>query len=127
VSVPVTGPTGELAELWEWFGHHQFRGYSPLYEQIATAVAHDDEVLEFVRESPPAAHLPPVLLGAVHYLLLGGLDHPLGDVYAGRSHADAGPLFLQCAATTGASWPGYWPPAGCRPTTVVAARCSVPD
>jgi hypothetical protein len=91
----VTGPTDELADLWEWFGRHQFRGYSPLYEQIAVAVALDDEVLGFVRESPPAAHLPPVLLAAVHYLVLGGLDHPLAEVYAGRSDADAGPLFLE--------------------------------
>jgi hypothetical protein len=33
-------------------------------------------------------------LAAVHYLILGGADHPLAAVYAGTSHADAGPLFV---------------------------------
>jgi hypothetical protein len=87
-------PTADLASLWRWFAEHQFRGYSPIYERIAGAVAGDREVLELFREAPPAAHLPPAPLGAVRYLLLDGLDHPLGEVYAGRSDADPGPLFL---------------------------------
>ncbi len=86
--------TDDLANLWRWFGEHQFRGYSPIYERIADAVAGDREVLELFREAPPAAHLPPAPLGAVRYLLLDGLDHPLGEVYAGRSDADPRPLFL---------------------------------
>ena len=91
----MSAATDELGQLWEWFGHHQFRGYSPLYERIAEAVAGDPSVLDLVRASPPEAHLPPALLGAVHYLILDGLDHPLADVYAGRSGADPGPLFLE--------------------------------
>jgi hypothetical protein len=91
--------TDDLANLWRWFGEHQFRGYSPMYERIAEAVAGDREVLEMFREAPPAAHLPPAPLGAVRYLLLDGLEHPLGDVYTGRSDADPGPLFLDlCGA-----------------------------
>ncbi len=86
--------TEDLAGLWRWFGEHQFRGYSPIYERIADAVAGDPEVLELLREAPPGAHLPPAPLGAVRYLLLDGLDHPLGEVYGGRSRADPGPLFL---------------------------------
>ena len=86
--------TDDLANLWRWFGEHQFRGYSPIYERIADVVAGDREVLELFREAPPAAHLPPAPLGAVRYLLLDGLDHPLGEVYGGRSDADPGPLFL---------------------------------
>ena len=50
-------------------------------------------MLDVVRSAPPVSHQPNVLLGAVHYLLLGGLDHPLGAVYRGESDADAGPLF----------------------------------
>ena len=87
-------PTADLASLWRWFGEHQFRGYSPIYERIADAVAGDRDLLELLREAPPAAHLPPAPLGAVRYLLLDGLDHPLGEVYGGRSDADPGPLFL---------------------------------
>jgi hypothetical protein len=83
-----------LADLWEWFAATQCRGYSPLYERICGVVAQDREVLELVRAAPPAAHLPPALLAAVHYLLLDGLVHPLGDVYAGRSDADPAPLFV---------------------------------
>lgn len=84
----------ELGRLWAWFAEHQFRGYSPLYERIAGAVSTNPGVLELQLEAPPEAHLPPVLLGAVHYLLLDGVDHPLADTYAGRSTADPGPLFL---------------------------------
>jgi hypothetical protein len=63
------------------------------------AVAARDDVLDMVRAAPPAAHRPNVLLAAVHYPLLGGLAHPLADVYAGTSDADPGPLFLDiCVA-----------------------------
>lgn len=86
--------TDDLATLWRWFGEEQCRGYSPIYERIASAVAGDREVLELLREAPPATHFPPAPLGAVRYLLLDGLDHPLGDVYRGQSDADPGPLFL---------------------------------
>jgi hypothetical protein len=90
----VTNRTDELAALWTWFAEAQCHGYSPLYERICLAVADEPWVLDLVCESPPAAHLPPNLLGAVHYLLLDGLEHPLADVYAGRSEADPVPLFL---------------------------------
>lgn len=86
--------TDDLATLWRWFGEEQFRGYSPLYERIAASVAGDREVLALLRSAPPASHLPGVALAAARYLLLDGLDHPLGEVYAGRSTADPGPLFL---------------------------------
>ena len=87
-------PTDDLAALWRWFGTEQFRGYSPIYERIAAAVADDRDVLELLREAPPAAHFPMVPLAAVRYLLLDGLDHPLGAVYRGESAADSGPLFI---------------------------------
>jgi hypothetical protein len=56
-------------------------------------------VLALVQEAPPPAHQPNVLLGVVHYLLLGGLDHPLAAVYAGESDADPGPLFVDVCLT----------------------------
>ena len=91
--------TIRLAELWEWFADEQCRGYSPLYDRICRAVARDREVLELVQAAPPAAHMPTVLLGAVHYVLLAGLEHPLTEVYAGRSDADPAPLFLEVCRT----------------------------
>ncbi len=91
--------TADLASLWRWFGEQQFRTYSPIYERIAATVAGDREILELFREAPPAAHLPLAPLGAVRYLLLDGLDHPLGAVYDGTSAADPGPLFVDLCRT----------------------------
>ena len=89
----------DLGRLWLWFGEHEFKGYSPMYARIAAAVAGDSEVLALLREAPPAAHLPQAGLAAARYLLLDGLDHPLGDVYAKRSDADPGPLFVDLCRT----------------------------
>ena len=86
-------PVDELAKLWSWYAD-QFRPDSPIYGRIADAVAADREVIEILREAPPAAHLPPAPMAGIHYLLLDGLDHPLAAVYAGESDADPGPLFL---------------------------------
>jgi hypothetical protein len=89
----------ELGRIWEWFADTSCKGYSPLYDRICRVVAHDDWVLALVQEAPPPAHQPNVLLGVVHYLLLAGLDHPLGAVYAGESDADPGPLFVDVCLT----------------------------
>ena len=89
----------ELGRVWEWFADTGCRAYSPLYDRISRFVARDGEVLDLIQEAPPAAHQPNVILGVVHYLLLGGLDHPLAAVYAGRSNADAGPLFRDLCLT----------------------------
>jgi hypothetical protein len=70
-----------------------------LYDRICRFVARDDDLLAMIRESPPEAHQPNVLLGVAHYLLLAGLDHPLADAYAGRSDADPGPLFRDLCLT----------------------------
>ena len=51
-------PTADLGELWRWFARHQFHGDSPIYERIAVAVANDREILDVLRQAPPAAHLP---------------------------------------------------------------------
>jgi hypothetical protein len=83
----------ELGRIWEWFADTSCKGYSPLYDRICRFVADDEELLALVQEAPPPAHQPNVLLGVVHYLLLGGLEHPLAAVYAGQSDADPGPLF----------------------------------
>jgi hypothetical protein len=89
----MTEPADDFKLMWEWFASH-CHNYSPLYEKISIAVAGDPELLEMVRSCPPDAHLPPALLAAVHYLILGGVDHPLADVYAGRVNEDPGPPFL---------------------------------
>src|SRR2546425_955640 len=90
---PDSVTASELGKIWEWFADTSCRGYSPLYDRICRAVASDDDVLALVGEAPPDAHLPNVLLGVAHYLLLECLSHPLAAVYAGESDADPAPLF----------------------------------
>jgi hypothetical protein len=83
----------------------QCRGYSPLYYRICGKVAATPDVLEMVAEAPAAAHLPNVLLAAVHYLLLGEPDHPLARIYAGANDGDgsgggdAAALFVEICRT----------------------------
>jgi hypothetical protein len=91
--------TEQLGRIWEWFADTSCRGYSPLYDRICRFVAQDRELLALTQEAPPEAHQPNVLLGVVHYLLLGGLDHPLGAVYRAQSDADPGPLFRDVCLT----------------------------
>jgi hypothetical protein len=83
-----------LAEVWTYFADTSCGTYSPLYDRVCRTVAASDDLLALIGEAPPRGHQPNVLLAAVHYLLLGGVDHPLAAVYAGTSHADVGPLFV---------------------------------
>ena len=94
----MSNPADEFAQMWEWFATH-CHDYSPLYERISSAIAGDGELLAWVRSAPPAAHMPPALLAAVHYVLLENPEHPLAQVYAGRSGADPAPLFLELCRT----------------------------
>ena len=75
-------PVSDLAALWRYVADTSCRGYSPLYDRICRTVAEDAEVLDLVSQAPPQGHNPLLLLAAVHYLVLGGLDHPLAAVYA---------------------------------------------
>ena len=96
----------ELGDVWTYFADTSCRGYSPLYDRICRSVAQSDAVLDFVKQAPPRAHQPNVLLAAVHYLLLGGVDGPLAAVYAGESDDDVGPLFVDfCLAHQSALMP----------------------
>ena len=79
-------------------------GLLTLYDRICRAVSESDEVLDLVSEAL-AGTTRALLLAAVHYLLLGGLDHALGAVYAGESDADLGPLFVDlCLRNRDAPW-----------------------
>jgi hypothetical protein len=88
-----------LADIWSWYADNVFSGYSPLYARIARTVAASDDVLALIDDAPPQSHQPNVLLAAVHYLLLGGLAHPLAAVYDGESDAEPGPLFVDVCVT----------------------------
>jgi len=83
-----------LRQSWREFADKECGTYSPLYAAICRAVADDPELLALGATAPPSGQQPNVLLAAVHYLLLGGLAHPLADVYAGAADpANAPALF----------------------------------
>lgn len=71
---------------------------SPLYASLTDEIVKDDELLglcEYIRPGQPA---PNMLLGAVHYLLLKNVHHPLSNYYASitpyvKDVKDAFPLF----------------------------------
>jgi hypothetical protein len=89
----------DLAALWTYFADTSCGAYSPLYDRICRTVAASEPLLALIETAPPRGYQPNVALGAVHYLLLGGLDHPLAAVYAGESDADPGPLFVDLCLT----------------------------
>jgi hypothetical protein len=95
----VTSQLADLADFWRYFSARSAGNASPLYEAICRGVADDDELLRLVLRTPLDAHQPTVLLSAVHYLLLAGDPHPLGDLYAGRSGGDPFELFRDFCLT----------------------------
>ncbi|HVZ28089.1 MAG TPA: DUF2332 domain-containing protein [Rhizomicrobium sp.] len=69
-------------DYWRDFAEDARRLGSPLYQQLALAIDGDDRIKALAsrrRKGQPSANL---LLGAVHFLLLKGADHPLRDFYA---------------------------------------------
>jgi hypothetical protein len=71
----------ELEAQFRAFGEAAGRDGAHLYERISIGVADDADLLGLAAGSPPEQRRPNLLLSAVHYLLLGGDDHPLGDRY----------------------------------------------
>lgn len=68
-------------DYWTFFSREAKRGRSPLYERLAAGIGVTPELqamASLVKKGQPPANL---LLGSVHYLLLGGQDHPLVDHY----------------------------------------------
>jgi hypothetical protein len=53
----------------------------PLYSRLCAAIVDDREILSLADHTMPGQPAPNMLFGAVHYLLLGGVAHPLGDWY----------------------------------------------
>ena len=89
----VADPLHDLADLWRWFADGILAGNCRIYDEIARSVVEDRELLALQLSARPHAHLPPMLLAGAHYLLLNGVEHPLADVYSGRSTDSAPPLF----------------------------------
>jgi hypothetical protein len=70
---------------------------SPLYRSLSRTVAASDQLLDLARQGRPGQYPTFLFFGAVHRLLLRGVDHPLAGYYpsvAGdevRPAAEAGP------------------------------------
>lgn len=91
-------------DYWTFFSREAKRGHSPLYERLALGIGETPELRAMaarVKKGQPPANL---LLGSVHYLLLGGQDHPLADQYPSvrpnaRPSGDPFPLFREFCLT----------------------------
>ncbi len=81
----------ELAGRFRRFAHMECRGSSPLYEQLALAVADDAEMLALAGEAPPGQPAPNLFFAAVHYLLIGAARGPLARFYPSLTQTPAAP------------------------------------
>ncbi|KUP07703.1 hypothetical protein Q73_08625 [Bacillus coahuilensis m2-6] len=68
-----------ISKRFKQFAEIECNGSSPLYENLALGVSIDEELLQLCKEGQP---MPNLLFGAVHFLLLGGTDHPLKNYYS---------------------------------------------
>ncbi len=70
-----------LADHFRAFAVVVERDGGTTYPVICRAVADDDEVLSFLDGAPPTQRRPILLLAAVHFLLLSGVEHALAAHY----------------------------------------------
>ena len=87
----------EHKEYWRDFARDARAMGSPLYADLALAIDGDDALKAMAarrRRGQPAANL---LLGAVHFLLMRGAQHPLRDFYPtlGGTKVGAAEMFAQ--------------------------------
>ena len=73
----------KLAGEFRWFAEAKCRNSSSLYEAISYKIAEDKKLLALAAHANKPA--PNILFGAVHFLLLKGVQHPLALFYPGIS------------------------------------------
>ena len=71
----------QLALRFENFSTIECKGSSELYEFLSIKVSEDNEILELCKEAREGQPVPNLLFGAVHYLLLKGMNHPVKQYY----------------------------------------------
>jgi hypothetical protein len=89
--------TNDLSRRFERFAQRECH-VSPLYEQLALGIADDPVLLAIAAQAKSGQPVPNLFLGAVHFLLLGGVQHPLAHFYpslspSASSSADPYPSF----------------------------------
>lgn len=70
----------DVAASFEWYADWA-SDVSPLYECLARGVVDEPALLDMVQDTQEGQPEPNLLLGAVHALLLDGVDHPLREYY----------------------------------------------
>jgi hypothetical protein len=70
-----------LGDHFRAFAKTTERDGGTTYSAISRAVADDDNVLTLLDDAPLLQRRPLLLLAAVHFLLLSGIEHPLADFY----------------------------------------------
>ena len=100
------GRSQEIEQLAEHFadGPSIFTT-SPLYQSLCKAVAQDQPILKLLAQRQRGQQASYLLFGAVHYLLLSGVQHPLNTFYPSLVNAladdpeKAGPVLLDFCHT----------------------------
>src|SRR5213594_4797874 len=77
--------TEALSRQFKSFGEKVYHGSSPLYEQISRRISEDPELLSLALRARKSELSPNLFLGAVHCLLLRGIQHPLSNFYPSLS------------------------------------------
>jgi hypothetical protein len=68
-------------DYWLFFASEARNGQCPLYDELSTAIADDEEMQAVAARARPGQPRANLLFGAVHFLLLGGEEHPLKAFY----------------------------------------------
>ncbi len=92
-----TRPLDEVALAFDEHARKVYIGRSPLYESLSSKVALDRELLALGSPARRGTPLPNLFFGAVHFLLLKGVQDPLSNFYPSiatqPSAGDAFPYF----------------------------------
>jgi len=70
-------------DIGEWldFADHVYGSESPLNAALARCVVADSDLLRLVNSFPVHPHQPLIVLAAVQYLVMGGVEHPIARLY----------------------------------------------
>ncbi|MBV9329984.1 MAG: DUF2332 family protein [Alphaproteobacteria bacterium] len=66
---------------WRFWAEDARRAGSEIYAQLASRIALDAELIGIAAHAAKGQPHANMLLGAVHFLVLRGADHPLRDIY----------------------------------------------
>src|ERR1700731_618342 len=77
----ITPELEPLSRRFQQFAEHECHDASPLYERLCLGIAADTEILTLAAYTRKGQPVPNLFLGAVQYLLLKGVQHPLASFY----------------------------------------------